>query len=489
MTDASAVGVQAGQILAAKYRVERVLGVGGMGIVVAAHHLELDERVAIKLMLPELAHQSGAVARFTREARAAVKIKSEHVARVLDVGSSEDGTPFMVMEYLNGSDLAAWLRSTGPLSPEQAVEFVLQAGEAVAEAHSLGIVHRDLKPANLFVIRRPDGQLSVKVLDFGISKVSDPTMAAGATTKTLTLMGSPLYMSPEQMESARSVDARSDIWALGVILYELLTGACPFDGETIPQLVLQVAKGSPIPLRDRRPDAPDGLETVLIRCLEKDPERRYQTVAELAAALGDFAPQRARISVDRIAGTLLTAGLLTAARVAAEQPNQGPLTEILGSTPTASSFSSTASRKHPGRVALGLALVAVVATGLGALLLARAHFSDKAASPPTTLTGTARQPPTASANSEEISVSPMPASAVSVATPASAMSAEPSEHAPSQTANGRLEEPAVTAAPNAPPAPPARAPKPGPVKAPLRNCSPNFYFDAQGEKHFKRECF
>src|SRR5258708_39105919 len=166
--------VAEGQIVADKYRIERVLGRGGMGVVVAAHHLRLDEKVAIKFLLPDAASNAAVVRRFELEARAASRIKSEHVARVLDVGTLEEGEPYMVMEYLEGSDLAAWLRQRGPLPIEQAVEFVLQAGEAIAEAHVLGIVHRDLKPENLFVVRRVDGVSSIKVLDFGISKIGAP---------------------------------------------------------------------------------------------------------------------------------------------------------------------------------------------------------------------------------------------------------------------------------------------------------------------------
>ncbi len=174
----SAAGVREGDILAGKYRVERVLGIGGMGVVVAAHHMQLDERVALKFLLPEALGNAEAVARFAREARAAVKIKSEHVARVTDVGTLPNGAPYMVMEYLEGGDLAAWIKQRGALPVEQAVEFVLQTCIAVADAHALGIIHRDLKPANLFCVRRSDGQLSIKVLDFGISKMTDVSGSA-----------------------------------------------------------------------------------------------------------------------------------------------------------------------------------------------------------------------------------------------------------------------------------------------------------------------
>ena len=272
----NSAGVREGDILAGKYRVERVLGVGGMGVVVAAHHIQLDEKVALKFLLPHMLTNGEAVARFAREARAAVKIKSEHVARVLDVGTLETGAPYMVMEFLEGLDLGVWLQQRGALAFEQAVEFVLQACVAVAEAHALGIVHRDLKPANLFCIRRADGQLSIKVLDFGISK----TTAAGSSapevsmTATSAMMGSPLYMSPEQMESAKNVDRRTDIWALGVILYELLARTTPFDGDSMPAVCMKITAQPPPPLSTFRPDAPPGLEAVILHCLEKDCERR-----------------------------------------------------------------------------------------------------------------------------------------------------------------------------------------------------------------------
>src|ERR1700733_7006308 len=197
-----------------------------MGIVVAARHVQLDEKVALKFLRPEALADADAVERFAREARAAVKIKSEHVARVIDVGTLPNGAPYMVMEHLDGEDMAAWIKERGALPVEQALDFVLQACVAVADAHALGIVHRDLKPANLFCIRRSDGQLSIKVLDFGISKLTERTTTAQrmAFTKTTASMGSPLYMSPEQMRSSKDVDAQTDIWALAVILFELMTG-------------------------------------------------------------------------------------------------------------------------------------------------------------------------------------------------------------------------------------------------------------------------
>jgi serine/threonine-protein kinase len=306
----STAGVREGDILAGKYRVERVLGIGGMGVVVAAHHIQLDEKVALKFLLPEALGNAEAVARFAREARAAVKIKSEHVARVVDVGQLENGAPYMVMEYLEGGDLDAWIKQRGGLPIEQAVEFVLQACEAIAEAHALGIVHRDLKPANLFCIRRADGRLSIKVLDFGISKVtakagSRPDMSM---TRTSALVGSPVYMSPEQMEASKDVDSRTDIWSLGVILFELLSGRVPFEGEAVTELAIRIATAAPLRLGDLRPEVPVGLDQVVMWCLEKDPRRRFRDVGALAVALESFGPKRAKASVERIVGILQSAG-------------------------------------------------------------------------------------------------------------------------------------------------------------------------------------
>lgn len=300
-----------GEVLAGKYRVERILGQGGMGVVVQAMHLQLDERVAVKFLLPEYADHPEASARFLREARAAVKIKSEHVARVIDVGTLESGAPYMVMEFLHGHDLAQELDAKGSLPRERAVDYILQAGEAIAEAHAAGIVHRDLKPANLFLTQRADGSKIVKVLDFGISKVTSPTASGPdlSLTKTSSLMGSPLYMSPEQMRSSRDVDTRTDIWSLGAILYETLTGRTPFVGESLPQVCTQILQDDPPALRDFKPELPAELERAVLKALEKDREKRYPSVAEFAFALVPFGSKNARTSVERISRVLGAAGL------------------------------------------------------------------------------------------------------------------------------------------------------------------------------------
>jgi serine/threonine protein kinase len=288
-------------VLAGRYRVVRVLGAGGMGVVVAARHMELDTLVAIKLLRPEVLSNRDIVARFAAEARAAVRIKSEHVARVTDVGALPDGAPYMVMEHLEGADLADHVERRGPLAREDAVDYVLQACEAIAEAHSLGIVHRDLKPGNLFLSRRPDGSEIVKVLDFGISKSMDTAKGpSGSLTATASVLGSPTYMSPEQLQSSKSVDLRTDVWALGVILHQVLAGDPPFRADTLPELFFAIVQNEPAPLRSVRPDLPPGLEAAIRRCLEKDRTRRFENIGELAVALAPFAPPRSQISVERI---------------------------------------------------------------------------------------------------------------------------------------------------------------------------------------------
>jgi serine/threonine-protein kinase len=370
------VPIAPGEVLAGKYRVEQVLGVGGMGVVVAATHLQLGTKVALKFMLPEALRVPGLIERFSREARAAVRLRSDHVARVLDVGSLESGSPYMVMEFLEGSDLATIVEGQGPMSLEVAVDCVLQACDAVAEAHSLGIIHRDLKPRNLFLTTRNDGRGLVKVLDFGISK--DRTGADLGLTRTTEIIGSPNYMSPEQLKSTRAADERSDIWALGVILYELLTGRVPFVAESITQLTAMVLTEPPRPITQLRPDVPRDLVRTVERCLEKEPDKRFASVAQLAAALERFAPADTRPLAARIA------------RIGAggrQAPPASP--SSTGGVPVAGSTSVSWAGKTElatGRgKAIAVVAAAVVLLGGGAIaggvLLMRSHGARSEASP------------------------------------------------------------------------------------------------------------
>jgi eukaryotic-like serine/threonine-protein kinase len=292
---------RSGEVLAGKYRVERVLGVGGMGVVVAARHMHLDVPVALKFMTEQSLTNHDLVSRFLREARSTARLRGEHVVRVSDVGTLDSGAPYMVMEYLQGLDLAALIAKLGPPPIEQAIEYVIQACEGLAEAHRAGFVHRDVKPSNLFLTQRPNGTACIKVLDFGISKAVAMAGEIPLATSTHAIFGSPLYMAPEQMRAARDVDGRADVWSIGASLYELLTGVVPFAAQTLLDLAYRIANEDPPPLRARRPEIPRGLEVTVLRCLEKNRDRRFRDAQSLAVALAEFrprAPDRADSTTD-----------------------------------------------------------------------------------------------------------------------------------------------------------------------------------------------
>jgi serine/threonine protein kinase len=326
-----------GQILAGKYLIEEVLGVGGMGVVVAAKHVQLDQKVAIKYLLPSALLNPEVVERFAREARAAAKIRGEHVARVIDVGQFDDGAPYMVMEHLEGHDLAKQLELHGPLPIEDAIRYMLETCEALAEAHAAKIVHRDLKPSNMFLAQQPDKSTIIKVLDFGISKTGDAPSAS--LTKTSALMGTAFYMSPEQLTNPKGVDSRSDIWALGVILYELIAGRPPFMGESVPEIIGAILSNQPELIRTIRAEVPAGLEAVIVKCMQSKVAERYQSVAALANALGPYAHMRDRFSIDITARVLGETTTTSSASVTSS--NQGKAT-VLDAPPRSQQTGSTA---------------------------------------------------------------------------------------------------------------------------------------------------
>ncbi|HEX6273396.1 MAG TPA: serine/threonine-protein kinase [Polyangiaceae bacterium] len=479
MTDRSSTPpVSPGDVLAGKYRVERVIGAGGMGVVVQATHLELDERVAMKFLLPHAVENAEAATRFVREARAAVKIKSEHVARVTDVGRLENGAPYIVMEFLQGSDLAAVL-TRGPLSIEDAVDFLLQASDAMAEAHAAGIVHRDLKPSNLFMSMRSDGTPIIKVLDFGISKVNVPDTSEAGLTRTTTIMGSPFYMSPEQMRSSKDVDHRTDIWSLGVILYELLTASQPFNGETLPQLVASILSEPPQSLRAKRPEVPPDLEAVVLHCLEKDRNQRYPSVGALAQALVNFASRRSRHTAERIirlSGLDLPPGSVSPRLTGGGSAYPGSTGAEPGNTApgarTNTAWTDTNRGTPQGRAAAfvlgGAAIVALLGAGAFFALRTPAEASSESA-PSASPAGP--QAPAALAPAKPPEIAPVlpsvePARPAPPAAEPSASAARPANHrpAPARTAS----PPSAAPSPAAPaPAAPAPAPRPVTTKSPL----------------------
>jgi eukaryotic-like serine/threonine-protein kinase len=298
--------IAAGDILLKKYRVERLIGEGGTGIVLAATHVQLEQRVAIKFLRRAL-ESDELRTRFEREARATGKIESEHVVLVLDAGALDDGAPYMVMEYLEGRDLARVLKEDGPLPVEKAVDCMLQVCEALRQAHAVGIVHRDLKPANLLLLQNAaDGGVHVKVVDFGISKILDSRLLDDGkpheVTTAFTVLGSPRYMAPEQVKSSKDVDGRADLWSVGAVLFQLVTGKHAFEADGNVQASLAVLTAEPQGLRELAPHAPPELEAVVNRCLTKDVTQRFQTAAELADALRPFASEVAKDSLDRIHG-------------------------------------------------------------------------------------------------------------------------------------------------------------------------------------------
>jgi serine/threonine-protein kinase len=419
-----------------------------MGVVVAATHVALGQKVAIKFLLPEACEAAGAIARFVREARAAVQIQGEHVARVIDVATlDESGTPYIVMEQLRGADLADVLRAQGPMPFDVAVDYVLQACEAIAEAHALGIVHRDLKPANLFLTSRPDGSPLVKVLDFGISKQEK---APTGLTSGEVMMGSPRYMSPEQMRSTRDVDPRTDVWALGTILFELVTGKPVFDSDSMAGLCGAIQTQPAPRLRSVRADVPDVLDAVVSRCLEKDPSRRLQSVAELARALAPLAPSGAQVHVERI--VRLSGG---PRGIASVPPGSGatPSAPPLGAA-TAGSFGGTS----PGMRALPLGLFSVLLGMLVVGIIAAAL----------TLRGRASSGRTPAATSPEpvASIAPVPAPPPTPAPPPEAVASALVDPPPGVTAPAPSPVPLAKRAAPRRPTPSATAATPAPPAAP-----------------------
>jgi serine/threonine protein kinase len=320
-----------GDVIAGKYAILRCIGEGGMGVVYEAMHQRLHQRLAIKVLRPDASDQGELLARFEREARITAQLRSIHSARIIDVDRLPSGLPYIVLEYLEGRDLEAELTETGPLPIAEAVDIAIQVAAAMSEAHGLGIIHRDLKPANLFVCRAVDRRV-VKILDFGISRVE---ASESRITLSSSYVGTPLYAAPEQLRDSASADARSDVWSLGVVLFEMLTGRTPFLGSGAQVIARVMVDPVPWP-GDLRPDLPPDLARIILRALQRDPAARFQNMNELSHALAPFGP--AETVADALAGVqrgrgrlgeiLVLDGLLTAQdleRALVEQRSTGKL--------------------------------------------------------------------------------------------------------------------------------------------------------------------
>jgi serine/threonine protein kinase len=373
-----------GSVVGEKYVVEREIGDGGLGVVVKARHVQLEHSVAIKYLKPFAVSMPGVVERFLREARLAAKIRSDHAVKVHDIGTGESGAPYMVMEYLEGKDLGQLIEASGPIGSDKAIDYVLQAIEALAEAHAAGIVHRDLKPDNLFLAQRAGGSSIVKVLDFGISKVrakgrASLTSRRERLTEVNDRMGTPVFMSPEQFEGRVEVDARADIWALGVVLHELVTGDLPFDGVELPQLCAAVLSQPAIRLRAAMPTASPELEAIVLRCLEKDREKRYRNVAELAQDLAQLWHPETPSRIKHIARVIRDGG--ESIRPPTPFPGSIRLQPFPSEPPSVTTALASArpatlptfgeiarDGRHGGRVVIGL-LVLLGAAGIGGYAL------------------------------------------------------------------------------------------------------------------------
>ncbi|WP_437982259.1 protein kinase domain-containing protein [Sorangium sp. So ce117] len=274
------LSLEAGSVVGGKYRLERPLAGGAMGFLWVARHLQLDVEVALKFMMPQHADSPVARARFEREAKASAQLRTPNVVHVYDYGLEGD-TPYLAMELLEGEDLAAYLARHGRLEPEELVGIVSQVSKALRRAHEVGLIHRDLKPANIFLARQ--GEEVVKILDFGVAKTIGTGLAADAT-KTGTLIGSPHYMSPEQVRRSKTIDFRSDLWSLGVIIFQCLTGQLPFPGEELGDVLVEICTGD-IPVASQLAPAlwPE-LDRFLERALKREPAERFQSASELARA-------------------------------------------------------------------------------------------------------------------------------------------------------------------------------------------------------------
>jgi serine/threonine-protein kinase len=344
-------------LVAGKYELVKLIGRGGMGSVWEGRHASLGSRVAIKFIDSEHAKSREAQSRFVHEAQAAARIQSRHAVQIFDHGVTDDGRAYMVMELLVGETLDKRIDRLGRLGLEDTARILGQVCRALQRAHDCGIVHRDLKPDNIFLVRSPDEDEEVaKVLDFGVAKITltsgDSRLTSG--TKTGAVLGTPYYMSPEQARGFRSVDWRTDLWSLGVIAYECVTGVLPFEGESVGDLLVKICT-SPVPVpSEKNPELPAIFDAWFARALDREPKRRFDSAAELAELLARAAGVAPRSTMSSSAGTV------DSEVVVRPQPQAAGI--------TSAALSASASPRHTSRnIAAVIAVVALVAGGAGAV--------------------------------------------------------------------------------------------------------------------------
>ncbi|HEY8038146.1 MAG TPA: serine/threonine-protein kinase [Polyangiaceae bacterium] len=509
-----------GSVVDGKYRVDQVLGRGAMGVVVAATHQQLGERVALKF-LRYRAKPGGTddfQSRFRREARVSAKLKNEHITRVIDVGVWRERVPYMVMDYLNGQDLREVLKATGgPLPIPVALDYVVQICTGIAEAHANGIVHRDLKPSNLFITKRPDGSDLLRILDFGISKWSAGESEVDELTQTGVVLGSPKYMSPEQLFGSADVDARADVWSIGAILYEMLSGRPPFDLPTFTKICAELSTNRmPPSLHERRPEITPELDAVVMKCFVRAPEERIQNVAELAGALLDaigapFAdavrlkiastldPRSGRDAMAASGGSALSLSSGSYRAVLLSNTGSSSIVRPPSSAPVDTLVSSAGSKAatlpappdvpdfHPARrrLAVGL-LVAVVLAGGVAYFAFGGRDETKATAPAATTAGQplppAQLPATATTTATAASPTATDPAAASAAAAASASAATAATSTPRVWNRGWRPPPVHTTAPPPPPTTAAQPPPPPTQPVATAPPTPTQKVDPLGER-------